>query len=331
MAIQFEYFYGESAEQFSFYRIPKALFKDAAFQNISTDAKVLYGLMLDRMSLSVKNRWFDEKNRVYIIYTIEDIMDDLHCADQKAGKLLSELDAQKGIGLIERKRQGLGKPNIIYVKNFIIPSRIQNRENHDSGNVKITNQEPLNSQVKNSDNHTSRFVNYDTPETRKSRTNNTDNNNTDFNDTEIISYPIAQQDVAISSPTAKQQNDEIRWIKNRQEYEEIIKENIDYDSIVDDYGAQWLDEIVTLMVDVVCTTEPTIRINKQEYPREVVKSRFLKIDSSHIEYIYLSLKENTSNVRNIRAFLITTIYRAFETADNWFSAKVKYDMAQGGF
>ena len=70
MAIQFDYFYGNAAEQFAFYRIPKVLFKDAAFQNISTDAKVLYGLMLDRMSLSVKNKWFDEKNRVYIISSI---------------------------------------------------------------------------------------------------------------------------------------------------------------------------------------------------------------------------------------------------------------------
>ena len=81
------------------------------------------------------------------------------------------------------------------------------------------------------------------------------------------------------------------------------------------------------MVDVVCSKEPYIRINKQSYPQEVVKSRFLKIDSSHIEYIYMSLKDNTSNVRNIRAFLITTIYRSFETSDNWFNAKVKYDMA----
>lgn len=81
-----------------------------------------------------------------------------------------------------------------------------------------------------------------------------------------------------------------------------------------------------LMVDVVCSKEPYIRINKQEYPQEVVKSRFLKMDSSHIEYIEFALRENTSNVRNIRAFLITTIYRAFETSDNWYSAKVRHDM-----
>ena len=102
---------------------------------------------------------------------------------------------------------------------------------------------------------------------------------------------------------------------------------IDYDIISERYSKAWLDEIVAIMVDVVCSDEPTIRINKQEYPHEVVKSRFLKIDSSHIEYIDFALRSNTSDVRNIRAFLITTIYRSFETADNWFAAKVKYDMA----
>ena len=112
--MQFEYFYGSEAEQFSFFRIPKVLFTDERFKGMSTDAKVLYGLMLDRMGLSVKNRWLDDENRVYIIYTMEDIIADLGCARQKASKLLDELD--KSVGLIERKRQGLGKPNVIYVK-----------------------------------------------------------------------------------------------------------------------------------------------------------------------------------------------------------------------
>lgn len=118
----------------------------------------------------------------------------------------------------------------------------------------------------------------------------------------------------------------IRWIEERNEYNQLIKDNIEYDIIVKRYSKAWLDEIIEIMVDVVCSNEPYIRINKQEYPQEVVKSRFLKINSSHIEYIYDSLHENTSNVRNIRAFLITTIYRSFETADNWYTAKVNHDM-----
>ena len=108
MSFAFAYFYGNETEQFSFYRIPKMLFKDKLFKDVSAEAKVLYGLMLDRTGLSLKNGWLDEENRVYIVYTIAEIMDDLNCADQKAGKLLSELDTVKGIGLIVRKRQGLG-------------------------------------------------------------------------------------------------------------------------------------------------------------------------------------------------------------------------------
>ena len=334
MSIQFEYFYGSQAEQFSFYRIPKVLFKDKTFSKISTDAKVLYGLMLDRMNLSVKNRWFDNENRVYIIYTVSDIMDELGCAEQKAIKLLSELDIKKGIGLIERKRQGLGKPNIIYVKNFIYQSTPLNCENHNSRVVNIENQELRKSQFSNCENQSSEIVKNTNQELRFSQTNNTDNNNyTDFNDTElsdteIISYPIRQENENTTPPSpAPKGIDTIRWIENRRQYEKLIKKNIDYDIISERYSKAWLDEIVAIMVDVVCSDEPTIRINKQEYPHEVVKSRFLKIDSSHIEYIDFALRSNTSDVRNIRAFLITTIYRSFETADNWFSAKVKHDMA----
>ena len=114
--MQYKYFYGAQAEQFSFYRIPKALFTEPNFRELSTDAKVLYGILLDRMSLSLKNQWLDAQNKVYIIFTVEEIMDALNCANQKATRLMVELEKQAG--LIERKRQGLGRPNLIYVKNF---------------------------------------------------------------------------------------------------------------------------------------------------------------------------------------------------------------------
>lgn len=116
--LQLEYYYGIEAEQFSFYRVPRLLIKDERFKKLSSDAKLLYGLMLDRMSLSIKHEWVDEKNRAYIIYTIDSIKDDLGCSKDKAVKVLAELDSVKGIGLIEKIRRGLGKPDIIYVKNF---------------------------------------------------------------------------------------------------------------------------------------------------------------------------------------------------------------------
>lgn len=128
--MQYEYFYGAQAEQFSFYRIPKALFTEPNFRELSTDAKVLYGILLDRMSLSLKNQWLDTQNKVYIIFTVEEIMDALNCANQKATRLMVELEKQAG--LIERKRQGLGRPNLIYVKNFAATINSKSCEKGDS-------------------------------------------------------------------------------------------------------------------------------------------------------------------------------------------------------
>lgn len=128
--MQYEYFYGAQAEQFSFYRIPKALFTEPNFRELSTDAKVLYVILLDRMSLSLKNQWLDAQNKVYIIFTVEEIMDALNCANQKATRLMVELEKQAG--LIERKRQGLGRPNLIYVKNFAATINSKSCEKGDS-------------------------------------------------------------------------------------------------------------------------------------------------------------------------------------------------------
>ncbi len=113
------YFYGQQSEQFSFYRIPKVLFTDEKYRGISCEAKTLYGLLLDRMNLSAKNGWLDETGRVYIIFTIEEIMESMGCGNKKAGQMLAELENKAG--LIIRKRQGMGKPNLIYVMNFIEP------------------------------------------------------------------------------------------------------------------------------------------------------------------------------------------------------------------
>jgi len=157
--MNFDYFYSEQSEQFAFYRIPKLLYTDERFKGLSSDAKTLYGLLLDRVSLSVKNRWIDERGRIFVYCTLEAVEKALGCAEQKAAKLLSELET---IGLIEKKRQGLGKPNRIYVKNFIEPqiSLVQNNENHGSRTVRISAQE-----------------------LRESSCNNTQKNNTDFSNT----------------------------------------------------------------------------------------------------------------------------------------------------
>ena len=128
-----DYFYGQSGELFSYFRIPKALFQDCRFRQLSTDARTLYGILLDRMSLSVKNGWLDEQGRVYIIYTVREVQESLCCAEHKAVKLFRELE---GIDLIERKRRGLGRPSLIYVKDFssgLPKAQVQNCPNSNSG------------------------------------------------------------------------------------------------------------------------------------------------------------------------------------------------------
>ena len=296
----YDYFYGAESEQFSFYRIPKVLFTEERFKSISAEAKVLYGLLLDRMSLSAKNGWQDKENRVYIIFTIEDIMEAMGCADQKAGKLLYELENK--CRLIERKRQGLGKPNLIYVKNFVTPSesRFLNRENHDSGEVKITDQEPL-----------------------KSRSNNTENNNTERSDTDSFPFTSFREDHGRESKRSD--------VNQIDRYREIISENISYGILLQDYplDRDILTEILELMVDTVCTTRSTVRISGDDKPAEVVKSQFLKLDSEHIRFVMDGLKDNTTRIRNMRQYLLATLYNAPLTIGNYYRSLVSHDMSEG--
>ena len=120
--VYFDYFYGEESEQFSYYRIPRLLVTGQQFKNLSTDAKLLYGLMLDRMGLSLKNHWYDQYGRVYIHYPLDEIQTALNCGHNKGVRLLAELDTVTGIGLIERVKQGQGHPTRIYVKRFTTKS-----------------------------------------------------------------------------------------------------------------------------------------------------------------------------------------------------------------
>ena len=284
--IRFDYFHGMEAEQYSFYRIPKKLFTAEYFKALSCEAKVLYGLMLDRMGLSIKNRWIDEEDRVYIVFTVEEIAELMNCGTQKAVKLIKELDTDKGIGLIEKKRLGLGKPNVIYVKNF------KNDENHNSGIVKTTNQE---------------FP--------KSQSNNTELNNTDFSKTDSINpYP---SDV----------------IDTMDRYRDAIRKNISYECFLSDRNCQReeLDELVELMVDVMIMPDhASLRIAGAERPAVVVKERFQRLEHSHIAYVLGCLRTNTSKVGNIRSYLLTSLYNAALTIDNYYRAEVNHDMYGSG-
>ena len=293
----FDYFYGAQAEQFSFYRVPKVLFTREQFKQLSAEAKILYGIMLDKLDLSVKNKWGDEKVRVYIIYTIEQIMEDMNCADQKATKLLDELE--KKCGLIERKRQGLGKPNLIFVKNFItgvessMMAQIQNRENHDSGVVNIT-----------------------TADYPKSRGINTNHNNTENSDINPIQSGFDEDGMC-----------------EHKEYERYFRESLSIDVLLrENLGEEeTILGILDLLVDVCCFRRSVIRIAGDDKPLAVVKSRFMKLNAEHIRYVLKCLSENTTRVRNIRQYLLTALYNAPATIRPFYQAWVNNDMATGRF
>lgn len=314
MPLQLDYYYGNEAEQYSFYRIPKVLFTDSRFKGLSVEAKVLYGLLLDRMALSVRNNWLDQDGRVYIIYTIADVMETLGCAEQKANKLLNELDAAKGVGLVERVRRGLGKPNVIYVKNFI------------SGGKPDTRQE---SQIKNCENHKSGDVKITIQEMRKSQTNNTDLNKTYFSETDPSIYPAKAGAFPVDnvSPVGYGMD----GIDQMEAYRELIKENIDYDYLLHDhpYDKERLDGFVELMAETCCSNRKSIRINQGDMSTEVVKSRFLKLDSGHIQYVMDCLDRNTTLVGNIRAYTLSALFNAPVTISQYYASLVSHDMAAG--
>ena len=283
-----DYFYGQAGELFSFFRIPKALFQEQRFQDLSTDAKTLYGILLDRMSLSVKNEWFDKKGRVFIIFTIEDVKRTLRCADNKATRLLRELEK---FGLIERKRRGQGKPCLVYVKNFSSESSkesVKNRDNHDSCGSKIACQDPVKS----------RGI--------KKKENKTEMNNTN---------PIL--------------SDESEKMKNRELLEEFFSHSLEIDLLLRLYpdDEDTIYQIVDLLVDTCATNRKLLHIAGDDKPAEVVRSRFMKLNADHIRFVLKCLAENSSPIRNMKQYLLASLYNAPTTMQLFYQNQTNHDLA----
>ena len=286
----FDYFYGEQAEQYAFYRIPKVLITDDAFEKLSTDAKVLYGLFLDRVSLSSSSGWVDEYGRVYIIYTIRSIQRDLHCAVKKAVKLVKELEQ---FGLIEKVNRGQGKPALIYVKNFygvLSKGEVLTCQKHNSSVVKST-----------------------TLELSKAQPNNTNINNTEIIYTDPI---LSEEDVDKDERDAY-----YRYFYDQLEME-IILERYPYDKEV-------LNALLDMVVDVVCSKRKMIRIAGDDKPVSVVKAQFMKLHAGHVEYVLDGLKNSVAKVRNIKQYILATLYNAPLTMQSYYQAWVNHDMATG--
>ena len=126
--------------------------------------------------------------------------------------------------------------------------------------------------------------------------------------------------------------DGIDRMDERESYRELLWENLELDILAHDtrFDMDRVNELLEIMLDAVCSTSPTIRINGEDMPQQVVKSRFLKLNSSHIEYVLQAMNENPSAIRNIRAYLLTALYNAPLTMDNYYSALVNHDLYGGG-
>ena len=270
-----DYFYGQSGELFSYFRIPKALFQDSRFRQLSTDARTLYGILLDRMSLSVKSGWMDKQGRVYIIYTVRGVQESLCCAEHKAVKLFRELEQ---IDLIERKRRGLGRPSLIYVKDFttgLSKTHNLNCANSNSGVAQSAVQER-----------------------QKPQANKTDKNKTEMNKPD----PINSEDI-------------------REQLEDYFYQVLEVELLLrlfpDDEDTIY--QIVDLLVDTCATKRRMVRIAGDDKPAEVVRSRLKKLNADHIRFVLNSLAENATPVRNMKQYLLASLYNAPTTMNRRFA------------
>ena len=326
-----------------FFRLPKVLFLDERYRGLSTDAKVLYALMLDRMGLSIRNGWTDKAGRVFIYFTLEEIRKLLGCGHGKATGLCRELE---DAALIERGPQmKKGRPQPIYVRDFACvygkhaapglekaPEKSQTADSPDEENRQ---REPDTAKLSPRFQQTfpqkpggggkpappmSESGGADAENRphgcRKPAASNTDFIKMDLSNTypSIVSFPRGM-------PPADGMD--------RADVSQTIRENISYDILLQKRPDEKsrIDGIVSLLTDTVCSRRPYLRISGENIPIEDVRERLLSLDDGHIEYVFDCMDESTVPIGNIRAYLLTALYNAPLTIDSYYDAKVRRDMA----
>ena len=383
MVMTFDYYYGAQAEQFNFIRIPKSMIVDPMFADLSVNAKLLYGVLLDRMNLSMKNRWFDSENRVYIIYQIAEIMEDFNFSKKTAVRYLNELE---DFGLVEKKRRGLGLPSLLYVKKFIVlqdhsePDDTDFNDKSEEDNLSENMENFVNTEQETSrgvETYTSRSVDMGTSKGVEQETlrgegtytsgsvdvetskgvrqvtsrgvkstlqevtekdpliNKTNNSNTNMNNTDLSNTKTnntKESNTILSNPVVKQAIDKMGREEESDfdKYKKLVKENIDYDVLIDRHYIEKsiIDGMVNLIVETMISENDYIVISSTKFPKETVKSRFSKLDISHIEYVLECMNHNTTKIKNIKKYLLAALYNAPTTIDSYYKARVQHDMPE---
>lgn len=359
--MKFDYYYGTQADQFNFIRIPKAMLTEKTFSSLSLQAKMLYGILLDRMGLSMKNGWFDAENKVYIIYQIAEIQEDLGFSKKKAIEYLNELET---FGLVEKKRRGLGLPSILYIKSFLVQkdcsrldfeceaetsrsddmgtSKNPETDEEASAKKKIVASEKQKycdktvKEVGSVDMGTLRSVDFDTSRSDDMGTSRSAilelqevpvltplNSNTKENDIEESNNKSNH----ILSANGAERSD-CDMISEMDAYLDMLKENIAFEDLLVayPYERETIEGILHLIWETVLSKKDTMIIASNTYPTALIKSKFLKLNYSHIVYVMECLKSNTSKVKNIKKYLLAALFNAPSTMDSYYRAEVNHDM-----
>ena len=387
--MEFQYFYGSQADQFSFIRIPKMMLTEDTFSALSIPAKVLYGVLLDRMSLSRKNGWFDEENRVFIIYQIGEIQEDLGFSKKKAMELLSELQE---FGLLEKKRRGHGLPNILYVKSFMTFAEGQRSESdtfgerecedrsaalgtseegwedhrsagngtsgdgredlrsagngtsgagrEDLGSAEYETSGDGGEDYRSAENGTSggeqwKFrsagmgtsrsaelgtceVPDSAPLKSNTKINNTEKNNIESNHILSTEEPVVMDTMRLDAIS----------VQVVDAYKDLIRENIGYDDLLVayPYDGELVEGIADLILETVVGGGDYILIASRCYPAELVKSKLLKLEYAHVEYVINCMKRTTTRIWNIKKYLLAALFNAPSTIGGYYQAEVNHDM-----
>ena len=333
----FDFFYGNEPKQFAFYSIPQLLFTDEKFKSMSCEAKVLYGLLLDKAGLSSKNGWTDKDGKVFVYFKREDICTMLCCKKDKASKILAELDDEKGIGLIKRVSQGQGKPAKIYVRHFlrVIDDEVAGNPANDILTAKQPNNSESDYEIKTD------VKRAEKPLSRERKNRRLEDGKTDVlsnepnqeNHTELSSLSIIQDNnrQKPTSNSARNMEDRIDKIGYLNKLEDVRQRvNADYlleiintKTGLNFYSPDEIDELVELIAWAELTTQPAIKINGEYIDSELVRLRFAKLDEGHIQYVLDCVNNNTVKISQRRNYLLTCLYNAPSTISGYYSNDVR--------
>lgn len=310
-------------QQNRFYQIPKFLFEGEFKKGLSAEAKLLYSLLKDRFELSNKNKWIDDDGFVYFYFTRKEMSDLLGWGKDKIIKLCKEL---KNFGIFEEVRQGLNLPNKIYLSYMDFES------SQESSTEEKTAENPV--AERSSEKPTSGVLKNRVQEVGKTDPNDTDNNNTNI----IISYQSNLDNNIYNNINNNPDEildtiDEINT-QNETEIEKQIKENIELDFVKEEkYDSedfvQFEENCYELITETLKTKKKYISVAKSNIPYAMVRNRFLKLTLVHIQYVYDCFEKNCNEIRNIKAYLLTSLYNAPITMESFWKNKVNHDLKGG--